>query len=453
MRRAGAVQVFLFMATAAWLPAQYDPALRAGEEQAPSTERAEAPYQSLSLFASVMEMVREHYIDPEVASYPELTEHALEGMMSALDPHCEFLNPERYEEVRSETSGLFGGIGVYVGIQENRNLVVTMPVPGGAAFRAGLQPGDWVLKVDGEGVKGLSLSHLVQMLRGEPGEWIELTVYRPSIKETLEFRMQREIVNVPTIRNAGILRGGSRSGAKVGYIWVVQFGDQTLMEFDQAMDQLAGQGLDGLILDLRNNPGGLLEAAVQLAGRFVEKDRVIVSTEGRADKGVIGYYRSKGDSHHLDLPLLVLVNRHSASGAEIVAGALRDFDRAVIVGERTYGKGSVQTIRSLEIGRGEQVGLRLTTAYYYTPSRQIIHEAGIQPHVQVPVSFEEERIIYRKQNAHMLAPDEQEELAAESDRQLERAVQLMNGMLIYRQTSQRLEASIPQRPADLPVGP
>ncbi len=415
----------------------------------------DAPYRSLSLFASVMEMVRENYIDPEAVGYRDLTTQALEGMLNSLDPHCEFLDAERYREVRSETEGLFGGIGVYVGIQENRNLVVTMPVPGGAAFRAGIEPGDWILKVDGIGAKGLSLSKLVQDLRGKPGDWMRLTIYRPSTKETLEFDIQREIINVPTVRNARMLTRQGTADSPVpliGYLWVVQFGEKTLNEFDLALERLQGMGMQGLILDLRNNPGGLLDSAVQLAGRFVEKDRVIVSTEGRGRQEPIAYYRARGERHVQDLPVIILINRHSASGAEIVAGALRDFDRAVLVGERTYGKGSVQTIRPLNLGGGEQVGLRLTTAYYYTPSRQVIHKTGITPHIPIPVTFEEERLIYRKQNAHMLSPEEQQLLQKEEDRQLSRSITLMKGMLLHQRASNRLYSRALTPPAGLPVG-
>jgi carboxyl-terminal processing protease len=422
-------------------------------EPPPDENALEAPYRSLSLFASVMELVRENYINPDAVEYRDLTTHALEGMLSSLDPHCEFLDVDRYREVRSETEGLFGGIGVYVGIQENRNLVVTMPVPGGAAFRSGVEPGDWILKVDGKGAKGLTLSQLIRILRGKPGEWVHLTVYRPTTKETLEFDIQREIINVPTVRNAQILKPSRAADPTIGYLWVVQFGEQTLEEFDRAVERLKGRGMQGLILDLRNNPGGLLQSAVQLAGRFVQKDRVIVSTEGRAKSEPVAYYRAQGDRHHPDLPLIILINRHSASGAEIVAGALRDFDRAILVGERTYGKGSVQTIQALNVGGSDHVGLRLTTAYYYTPSRQIIHKAGITPHIPIPVSFEEERVIYRKQNAHMLSPEEQRLLQREEDRQLSRSVTLMKGILLHQRASDLLHSRRRGMSGSLPVGP
>lgn len=412
----------------------------------------EAPYRSLSLFASVMEMVRENYIDADAVGYRALTTQALEGMLNSLDPHCEFLDVDRYREVRSETEGLFGGIGVYVGIQENRNLVITMPVPGGAAFRAGLEPGDWILKVDGQGTKGLSLSTMIRELRGKPGEWMKLTIYRPSTRETLTFDIQREIINVPTVRNTQMIERPNSDDPAIGYLWIVQFGEQTLDEFDLAMERLKGMGMQGLILDLRNNPGGLLDGAVQLAGRFVEKDRVIVSTEGRAKREPVAYYRAGGDRHYTDLPLIILINRHSASGAEIVSGALRDFDRAVLIGERTYGKGSVQTIRPLNLGENEQVALRLTTAYYYTPSRQIIHKNGISPHITVPVTFEEERLIYRKQNAHMLSPEEQQLLKTEPDRQLSRSITLMKGILLHQRESRRLHSRHSTQPAGLPAG-
>ncbi|MEO0452950.1 MAG: S41 family peptidase [Verrucomicrobiota bacterium] len=432
-------QFILFSCTAGALQSQVAPVLETAPQEVIIEQVAkEAPYQGLNLFASVMEMVRENYVNPKKTGYEELTESAIEGMLYSLDPHCEFLDIERYSEVRSETQGTFGGVGIYVGVQEGDQLVITMPVSGGPAARAGLMPGDQILEVDGYGTKGMSLPSLVKLLRGQEGELLNMSIYRPASRETLNYTVQREFINVPSIRNVKIIDRASGKGPSLGYMWIVQFGEKTVEEFDEAIESLRAQGMDGLVLDLRNNPGGLLDSAVQLAGRFVSKGRILVSTEGRPGDSVIKYYRAEGERHYLGLPLVILVNRHSASSAEIVSGALRDLGRAVVIGERTYGKGSVQTIQAISLGANQYAGLRLTTAYYYTPSRQKIHGVGIRPHVTLPITFEEERGVYQMQNVHMLSPAEQEALIGTEDRQLQRAASLLEGILLYDRAKSRL---------------
>jgi carboxyl-terminal processing protease len=399
----------------------------------PQEERTdrEARYRSSLLFASVLELVRDEYVDPRAVDYERLTEAALEGMMRSLDPYSEYLNAERFMEVRSDTEGEFGGIGVYVGVQDKNTLIVTMPVAGGPGFRAGLLPGDWVVEVDGESTKGLGLNELIKRLRGRPGEAVRMLVYRPSTQETREVRIVRELINVPTVRDACILPAGGAALPPLGYLRIVQFGEKTLVELNEALEQLRAGGMAGLILDLRNNPGGLLDAAVQVAGRFTEPGRIIASTEGRPGRESVHYLRAEGVEHDGRLPLVVLVNRHSASGAEIVAGALKDLGRALLVGEQTYGKGSVQTVQKLDLAVEPPVGLRLTTALYFTPSRQVIHDVGIVPQVEVPVTEEEERAIYRRQNWHILPPEERQALEEVTDRQLVRARVALRGMLAY----------------------
>ncbi len=417
------------MAVAVCLPGSLS-----AQQENPADER----YRSSLLFARVLEMVRDDYVDASGIDYDQLTFSALDGMLSSLDPYCEFLDADQYAEIKSDAQGIFGGIGVYVGLQKDRNLIVNMPVPGGPAFNAGLLPGDHILEIEGFNTKGMSLTHAVRIMRGRPGEPVSLVVFRPQAKKRMEMSIDREVINVPTVRDAQILSVYDEGRVKVGYVRILQFGEHTLEELEEALTELRRAGANGLILDLRNNPGGILSSAVEVAGRFVKKGRVVAYTEGRSDGEGRNYYRADEDIHDLKTPLVLLVNRHSASGAEIVAGALKDLGRAVLVGETTYGKGSVQTIQSIDRGIGPSVGIRLTTAKYYTPSRQVIHEVGVTPQIMVPVTQEEEELILKKQNSYVLPPDEQARLVQVEDRQLDRAERILQGLMIYQANQQEV---------------
>jgi len=396
-------------------------------------QQLDQQYRSSLLFGRVLEMVRESYVDPSKVDYESLTFSALEGMLSTLDPYSEFLDAEEYMEIRRDTRGTFGGVGIYVGIQKDRSLIVNMPVPSGPAFEAGILPGDWILSIEGQPTKGLGLSEAVRLMRGRPGTPVTLECYRPQTGHRFEQVIVRRVINVPTVRDARIISEFNEGYARIGYLRILQFGEHTLEELEEALASLTRLGATGYILDLRNNPGGLLESAVEVTGRFVEPGRVVAYTEGRADGEGRTYYRADGPQHDNETPLVVLINRHSASGAEILAGALKDLGRAVLIGETTYGKGSVQTIQGIDpLGSGPALGVRLTTARYFTPSRNMIHEVGITPHIPVPVTLDEEQIILRKQNRFILPPEKQGELAGLPDRQLDRAVQALKGMMAFR---------------------
>ncbi|MDR1144642.1 MAG: S41 family peptidase [Verrucomicrobiales bacterium] len=405
-----------------------------GAAAADGDDDQDARYRSSLMVATVLEKIRQEYVDPGEVNYHKLTYSALEGMVSSLDPYCEFLDPRRYEEMRHDTEGEFGGLGIYIGVQ-NRTLVINMPIEGGPAFRAGVMPGDWIVKINGQATKGLSLSEAIRLLRGKTGEPITLVLFRPIGNETKEVTLTREIISVPTIRGTRVLNADRDDADKIGYLRITQFGDKTLDEFNQAMkvllDKGRGGGIKALVLDLRNNPGGLLEVAVQVAGKFTPEGTVIVTTEGRVGANRVAAHQARGREHWLQLPLVVLINRHSASGAEIVAGSLKDLRRAILIGETSYGKGSVQTVQPLDPSLNPPVALRLTTARYYTPSHNPINKVGIAPDIEMPVTPEQERAVLRKQNLYLLGADEQRALEAVRDEQLDRAVTVLQGVMLF----------------------
>jgi carboxyl-terminal processing protease len=402
----------------------------------PTSGDDEARYRSALIFSNVLELIRDEYVDAGSVNYEKLTHAALEGMLTSLDPYSEFLDPEEYASMRSETEGEFSGLGISVGMLANRTLVINMPVEGGPAAKAGLLPGDWIIKINGASTKGMGFKESVLAMRGKPGEAVQLVVFRPATSETKEVLLQREIIQVPTVRGVRILQEYNRANSRIGYIRLVQFGEKTLSELEAALQQLQSQGANGLILDLRNNPGGLLPISVQVAGLFVPAGTVVVSTEGRSGVADRNFFEAQGKTHFPDLPLVVLINRHSASAAEIVSGALKDLGRAVLVGEVSYGKGSVQTVQPVDPSAKPLLGVRLTTAKYYTPSHVPIHGVGITPHILAPVSLTEEQNILRRQNWHLLSPEQQTEVQKLPDTQLGRAVNALQALQVYGERKQ-----------------
>jgi carboxyl-terminal processing protease len=330
-------------------------------------------YEQLRLFTEVLSIVQNQYVDDVAAK--ELIYSAIKGTLRGLDPHSSFLDPDSLKEMQVETSGSFGGLGIEITLRDDI-LTVVSPIEGTPAFRAGLQPGDRIVKIDGLATKDMQLSDAVKRMRGKPGTKVTITVAREGWAEPKDFDIQREVIHVQSVRSHDL-------GGGVGYIRIRQFQEQTAQDLEAAIDRLTKAGMKALVLDLRNNPGGLLTAAVEVSEKFLEDGKLVVYTEGRVRNQNMRF-TAHAKKPHSAVPMVVLVNQGSASASEIVAGALQDYGRAKVVGTQSFGKGSVQTIIPLSDG----AGLRLTTAKYFTPKGRSIQGKGIAPDVVAEVPKE-----------------------------------------------------------------
>ncbi len=392
--------------------------------EARAAERDDA-YPQLALFSRVLQLIKKDYVDGADLTYKELVSAAVRGMLDSLDPHSEFLEPEKYDELRTDTEGEFGGLGVTVSPRGGTiNIVdVVEDTPG---EKAGLLPGDQLVAVEGQSVRDWSVSEVVTKLRGKPGTEVGLTTFRPSSGQTNDLRITRAVIPVHTVRDLNWKRQFPLLEDGIGYLQILQFGEKTSAELDAALEKMAVAGMKGLVIDLRDNPGGLLEAAVRVCDKFVKKNDLVVSTEGR-NGAQQAEFRATGRGRFQKLRLAVLVNGGSASASEIVAGCLQDLKRARVFGEQTFGKGSVQSILPLQDG----TALRLTTAKYYTPSHKVIHEHGITPDSVVELTDEEQLdLVLRRQPGGLDAMDEagRERARQVRDLPLERAVDYLRGL-------------------------
>ncbi len=328
----------------------------------------ENTYKNLEIFSSILSLIQQNYV--EKVESREVIEGAIKGMLLSLDPHSSYLKPDDFKELQVETKGSFSGIGIEITIKDSI-LTVVSPIEGTPADRQGLKPGDKILKINGEPSKELTLMEAVKKLRGPRGSEVTISIHRQGWTELKDITLKRDVIPLLSVKSQIIEPG-------YGYIKITNFQAKTSSDLQDALQKLtADQKIKGLILDLRNNPGGLLDQSVKVCDIFL-KEGVIVSTRGRlADQNI--EYTAHGRGSYFDFPMVVLVNEGSASASEIVAGALQDHRRALILGTRTFGKGSVQTI----IPMGDGSGLRLTTARYYTPSGTSIQATGIKPDVIV----------------------------------------------------------------------
>src|SRR5919109_1285109 len=326
-------------------------------------------YESLEAFTNILSIVKKNYV--EDVDTKNLVGGAINGMLSSLDPHSAYLTPDLYKELQMDTQGRFGGLGIEITIRGGI-LTVVSPIEDSPASKAGIKPGDQIFKIEEEFTKDMSLVDAVKKMRGAKGTKINLTIKRESVADLLEFTLVRDIIRVQSVRTRNLEPG-------YGYIRLAQFQERSDRDLQRTLEKMAAEkgGIKGLVLDLRNNPGGLLTQAVRVSDMFLDSG-LIVYTEGRIESQKQRYFAQK-DGTWTDFPIVVLVNGGSASASEIVAGALQDHKRAVVLGTKTFGKGSVQTILPLD----DNSALRLTTARYFTPKGRSIQATGIVPDIVV----------------------------------------------------------------------
>ncbi len=333
-------------------------------------KKASDLYSQVELFSYALTTVQAEYVDEKEPK--DLIYGALEGMLSSLDPHSQFLKPEDYDDLKTETQGKFGGLGIEITIRDGLLTIIT-PIDDTPAWKAGVKSGDKIVKINDDITRDMTLSQAVKKLRGDPGSKVSITVLREDEMKIHEFSLVREIIHIQDVKDVHIVEN------RIGYIRLTEFREDSYKEFEKGLQDLKAKGADSVVLDLRNNPGGLLITAIKVAEVFLPDGQLIVSTKGRQDAQNFVNKSSNKNPEFIAWPMVVLINEGSASGSEIVAGALKDDKRAVIVGVKSFGKGSVQSVIPLPDGSG----LRLTTSKYYTPSGVSIHGIGIVPDVVV----------------------------------------------------------------------
>ncbi len=399
------------------------------------TGYAKESYEDLKIFAEVLTQVRKHYV--ETLETKDLVHGAVRGLLKTLDPHSSYMTPDMYREMQVETKGAFGGLGIQIGMKNHR-ITVIAPIEGTPAHQAGIEAGDVISKVDDEPMKDLTLMEAVRRMRGPKGTRVTITVEREGAPEPLMFTVVRDIIKIHSVRSRII-------DDRVGYVRISQFQESTPDDLGRELAALREKDLRGLVVDLRNNPGGLLSAAVGVSDQFLDADTLVVSIKGRDGKE--DEYHTRLATETPAYPVIILVNHGSASASEIVAAAMQDWEKAVIVGKTTFGKGSVQTILPLSDGSG----LRLTTARYYTPSGKSIHDVGVKPDIVVEarkieaVNRDADAVATpsREQNAGVAPangpdgdkaadqPDREAALMAR-DAQLQKAIELIKTWNVFR---------------------
>ena len=444
------------------LPAQVLYAEESIEEPKPDT------YNKLKIFSEVLSLIESNYV--ESVESDTIINGAIRGMVKALDPHTSYLPPASYKEMQVETTGKFGGLGIEISIRDGV-LTVVSPIEETPAFKVGIKAGDKIIKIEEESTLDMTLQDAVSLLRGETGSPVTITIFRDSFKAPKEFTIVRAIIKVQSVVHKLYKKD-------IGYIKIRSFSKNTSVDLDKALAELEKKEISKLILDLRNNPGGLLNQAVEVTDRFLNRENLIVYTKGRSDEQNMRF-TSHDKVAGVSYPLIVLVNSGSASASEIVAGALQDLNRAIILGTPTFGKGSVQTIIPLSDGSA----LRLTTARYYTPSGRVIQENGIEPDIiierKIPEELEEDdekepeektrlrRFLREKDlKKHLkgkssigdvkeenneestIKKEETEETAINEDlvkdNQLQHAVSLLSGWEVMKKVFKNLQVPIPE---------
>jgi len=405
--------------------------VRFHEARAAETKSDEdSGYLQIAVFARAVQILRQDYVDGNKTSYHDLIYAAMKGMLASLDPHSQFMDPNDFRDMQDDTRSRFNGLGIEVS-SKNGALTVITPMEDTPAARAGILAGDQILKINGASTEKMDLQDGLNVLRGAPGQKVTLTVLRPASKEIKDYVLERAEIKVQSVKGAKMLDPELTNSFKVGYVRLVQFNEPTAEELAKALDALQRDGMQALVLDLRNNPGGLLNSAVDVCAQFLPPNTKVVSTQGRVASQQREYATSGAVKERPRFPIAVLVNEGSASGAEIVAGALKDLHRGVLVGETTFGKGSVQNVMQLPDGSA----LRFTTAKYYTPSKQVIHGNGVTPNIRVPMSAEQERALFALRSSPGAKPEDDKNLIKTKDPQLLRAIDALKGVMIYAQQS------------------
>lgn len=391
-------------------------------------------YEELKLFSEAISLVRKNYV--EEVKPKELIYGSIKGMLGSLDPHSSFLTPEQYREMQVDTKGEFGGIGIQIGIKDGM-LTVIAPIEDTPAYKAGIKAGDKIIKINGEFTKDMSLQDAVSKMRGVPSSTVKITILREGWKETRDFTIAREIIKIKSVKSK-ILEEG------IGYIKINQFQEQTSTDLSQAMNKLHQARITSLVLDLRNNPGGLLNSAIDVSSQFLPSGKLVVFIKDKRGEKI--EYKSTKSNGNAALPMVVLVNQGSASASEIVAGALKDWNRAVVIGTQTFGKGSVQSVVPLTDGSA----LKLTTAKYYTPKGVSIQTTGIVPDILVKADLkngEKGRPVIREKDLerHLKNGEEREDKSSEpeeiipieidekDDTQLQRAIDLLKTWKVFKE--------------------
>lgn len=356
-------------------------------------------YAQVELFSYVLTTVQSEYVEKKTPK--DIIYGSLTGMLSSLDPHSQFLTPEEFKDLKTETEGKFGGLGIEISIRDSLLIVVT-PIEDTPAWKVGLKPNDLIVKIEKDLTRDMTLNQAVKKLRGEPGTKVHITVLRESEGKILEFDITREIIRVQDVKDPHIIDDN------IAYVRLVEFRENSARQISTELKKLKEKGATALIFDLRNNPGGLLNVAIDISEMFLHKGKTIVSTKGRHSSQDTVSVSNNAKDEFADWPIVVLINEGSASGSEIVAGALKDNKRAVTLGAKSFGKGSVQSVIPMPDGSG----LRLTTSKYFTPSGVCIHEIGITPDIVIELSKIGSRV------------DEEDELA---DDQIESSPVKKNG--------------------------
>ncbi len=377
--------------------------------------KVDSVYKELDLFGESLALIQQKYVEDK--EFKDLIYGALAGVARSLDSYSQFLEPDEYKDLLVETEGKFGGLGIEITLREGV-LTIVSPIEETPAYKAGLKPGDVIVKIEGEVTKGITLNEAVKKMRGDPGTEITITIFREKERLLKDVPIVRDIIKIRDIRRAQILTDG------IGYVKLAEFRENTARDLSSELKKIDKEDLQAIILDLRNNPGGLLVSAIEVASKFLEDGKIVVSTKSR-DGETIFYKSLPSPKKYIDMPMVVLINGGSASGSEIVAAALRENKRAVLLGEKSFGKASVQSVIPLSDGSA----LRLTTAKYYTPEGKSIHEIGVEPDIVVTKEVADEESP-REDVFKEIENNKEEEFDYSRDYQLLRAVDLIKGLMV-----------------------